>query len=292
MSVRTANGIGVTLLVALLALGAGGTALAGEDAGGPGSRISGVFQVDFTNAYFFRGILNERDDFITQPWGELYLNLYSSETAPIRDVTVGVGAWASIHDNKTLADKSPKILYEVDWYPLISLGLPGGLTYTTVYYFYTSPNGAWATVQEWNHKLAWDDSEVLGRLSLSPYINVAIETSRNSLGTEKGVGIQMGVEPTIYEFQNERFPLALTFPVEVGLSAGDYYENGAGRDDTFGYVNWGVSASLPLPFIHESYGAWSLGLRGKVYYFGDNLAGVNRGNEIYGVVAGGLGVEF
>src|SRR4030095_15397945 len=38
------------------------------------SRWSGAIQFDFTNAYFFRGYLNERADFIWQPWAELYLN--------------------------------------------------------------------------------------------------------------------------------------------------------------------------------------------------------------------------
>jgi hypothetical protein len=280
------------LLAALLVLGAGSPALADEEGGGLGSRISGVVQFDFTNAYFFRGILNERDDFIFQPWAELYLNLYSSETGPIRDVTIGFGVWASIHDNKTLADKSPKLLYETDWYPLISVGLPCDLTYTTTYYFYTSPNGAWPTVQEWNHKLAWDDSEVLGRFAISPYINVAIETSRSSTPTEKGVGIQLGLEPTLYEFENESFPLALTLPMEIGLSAGDYYESQNGNDDTFGYASWALKGSLPLTFIHESYGAWKLGLTGKLYYFGDNLAALNRGNDVYGQVVASLGVEF
>jgi hypothetical protein len=250
-----------------------------------------VVQFDFTNAYFFRGILNERDDFIFQPWAELYLNLYSSETGPIRDLTIGFGVWNSVHENKTLATRSPKELYETDWYPLVTVGFPAGITYSTYYYFYTSPNGAWNTVQEWNHKIAWDDSEVLGRFSLSPYVNVAIETARTSLGNNKGVGVQVGVEPTLYEFENESYPLALTFPVEVGMSADDYYENG-GDDDAFGYVNAGITASLPLTFIHESYGSWSLGLKGKVYYFGDNLAGVNNGNEVYGTVLGSFGVEF
>ncbi|HEU4429285.1 MAG TPA: hypothetical protein VFT98_11070, partial [Myxococcota bacterium] len=43
------------------------------------SRFSGIAQLDLTNAYYFRGILNENDGLIAQPWGELYANLYSSE---------------------------------------------------------------------------------------------------------------------------------------------------------------------------------------------------------------------
>ncbi len=39
------------------------------------SRLSGILQLDLTNAYFFRGILNERDGLIAQPWAELYVSL-------------------------------------------------------------------------------------------------------------------------------------------------------------------------------------------------------------------------
>jgi hypothetical protein len=34
---------------------------------------------DFTTAYFFRGILQERDGFIWQPYGELGFNLFTAD---------------------------------------------------------------------------------------------------------------------------------------------------------------------------------------------------------------------
>ncbi len=256
------------------------------------SRWSGVMQFDFTNAYYFRGILNERSDFIFQPWAELYLNLYASDDGPIRDLTVGMGVWNSIHHDKTLAENSPSTFYETDWYPVISIGLPWDLSLTTTYYFYLSPNGAFDEVQELNFELAWDDSETLGRFALAPWMNIATETYNTSLGNDEGTGMQFGVEPLLYEFESDRLPLAFTFPLEIGISASDYYEGDDGSDETFGYINWGVTATLPLPFIDKSFGAWSAILSGKGFYFGDTLAEVNGGDDTYGVVMGSLGVEF
>ena len=109
------------------------------------SRLSGILQLDLTNAYFFRGILQERDGLIAQPWAELYVSLYSAEDGPIRDVTLGAGVWTSIHSEKTLAADSPESVYETDWYPLLSVGFAKGLNLTTTYYFYTSPNDAFNT---------------------------------------------------------------------------------------------------------------------------------------------------
>ena len=148
------------------------------------SRFSGIAQLDLTNAYYFRGILNENDGLIAQPWGELYFNAYSSEDGLIRDVTFGVGVWLSIHSEETLATNGPHSLYEADYYPLVSTDFAGGFNLLTIYYWYDSPNGAWGdAVEELNLKLSYDDSESLG---LSPWVNVAIETHSTSLGGSSG----------------------------------------------------------------------------------------------------------
>jgi hypothetical protein len=255
------------------------------------SRWSGVLQVDFTNAYFFRGMLNERADTIVQPWGELYLNLFGSDEGLIRDVTVGVGSWSSIHDDKTGYEHSPSNYYELDLYPMLSIGLPGGVTWTTTYYWYISPNGAFDTVEELNFKLEWDDSEYLP-FALAPWINWAVETDRSSNGNDRGAGVQMGLEPTLFELDHKDFPLAISAPQEIGLSINDYYENDDGSDETFGYFSTGITNTLPLPFIDKSFGAWSLILSGKLYAFGDSMEELNKGDSTFGVVMGSVGVEF
>ena len=92
----------------------------------PESRFSGSSRPTSANAYFFRGILQERDGLVAQPWGEIYYNVYSSETGFIRDVTIGGGVWASFHTEETLRRSSPKRLYEIDWYPIVYVEFPPG----------------------------------------------------------------------------------------------------------------------------------------------------------------------
>jgi hypothetical protein len=222
---------------------------------------------------------------------ELYVNLFSSEEGFIRDVTVGAGVWNSIHSDETLADHSPNALYETDWYPLVSVEFPYGLSLLGVYYFYTSPNGAFSTVQEVNAKLSWDDSELLGSFAVAPWVNVAVETQRTSFGDNKGVGIQLGIEPTLVDCECGASGFTLTAPIELGLSAGDYYEE-PGADDTFGYLSWGLKASVPLSFVSRSFGDWSFSLSGKGYTFGDNLADANHGDDVYGAGMASLTIEF
>jgi hypothetical protein len=254
-----------------------------------GTPFSGALQLDLTNAYFFRGILNERDGIIVQPWGELYVNTYASDDGLIRDVTLGFGAWASIHSEETLASESPTSVYELDLYPLVSVGLAGGLTLTTTYYFYESPNGAWSpNVEELNFKLEWDDSEVLG-FPLAPWVNVAVETDGTSFGAKSGTGIQFGVEPTVFETEGG---FSVSVPVEIGLAVDNYYERPSGKEDTFGYLSFGLGASMPLSFMPESAGTWTLSGSVKAFYFGDTLAAANEGDDWYPVAMGSIGVEF
>jgi hypothetical protein len=259
------------------------------------SRWSGSVQFDFTNAYFFRGLLNERGDFIWQPWAELYLSLYASDEGPIRDVSVGFGVWNSVHQDNTFASHSPRSLYETDWYPMLSIGLAGDVTFTTYYYFYTSPNGAFDTVEELDLRFDWDDSEALKDVPLapfSPWINWAVETDRSSNGPDEGAGVQMGIEPLLYQLDNDEFPLAFTAPIELGLSIVDYYENDDGSNEAFGYLSYGVAMNLPLEFLDASWGDFSLGFSAKGLHLGNSLAEVNHGDDNYGVVMGSIGVEF
>src|SRR5688572_14702073 len=103
----------VTLLCTLLlAFAFAAPAVAQEE---ETSRFSGAFQLDVTNAYYFRGILQEREGVILQPWLELYANLYSADDGLVRDVTVGAGIWNSFHSERTGSTSERSWWYEVDY---------------------------------------------------------------------------------------------------------------------------------------------------------------------------------
>ena len=222
------------------------------------SRLSGTVQADFTNAYLLpRHPAGGRWLHRRSPGRELYYNLYKSDDGPIRNITVGGGVWNSFHTEETGHQQSPKSLYETDWYPIVSVGLPGNLTLTTIYYWYTSPNDAYRTVQELNFKLGWDDSGALGKFALAPWINLAVETHKTSFGPNKGVGLQMGVAPTLYTIPLENYPITLKLPLELGLALHDYYEHANGHENAFGYFAAAGTASVPLAFVPKGLGNWS-----------------------------------
>ena len=262
--------------LALLAALASPGASHAEDAG----RFSGVAQVDFTNAYIFRGIMQEKRGAIVQPWGEAYVNLYSADDGLIRDVTAGFGVWLSIHSQETLATNRPRSIYEADYYPLISVDFAGGFNLLTIYYFYDSPNGAWGpAVQELNFKLSYDDSETT---KLAPWVNLAIETYSSSLGPSSGTGVQLGIAPTFFE--GEHF--SLSGSAELGFSIGDYYDGVDSHENAFGYANFGVGVAVPINDV------FSANLGFKYFVFGDDLETVNNGHGGHGVVVGSVSASF
>src|SRR5512147_1578110 len=57
-------------------------------------RLSFSLTNDFTTAYFFRGILQERNGFIWQPSAELTFNLWKGD-GPLHSVALGMGIWNS-----------------------------------------------------------------------------------------------------------------------------------------------------------------------------------------------------
>jgi hypothetical protein len=76
----------------------------------------------------------------------------------------------------------------------------------------------------------------------------------------------------------------------VGLSLSDYYEFGAGSDDTFGYFSGGVTLSVPLAFIPPEFGKWLVKAGVTFLYLGDNLKAVNDGDQTQ--VIGTVGLAF
>src|SRR5687768_16373201 len=82
-----------TALLSLLAIGISASWLwAGTNEG----RVSLDVGVDFTTDYYFRGIIQETEDSIIQPYAEIGLNLYKGEGS-LNSISGTLGIWNSFH---------------------------------------------------------------------------------------------------------------------------------------------------------------------------------------------------
>ena len=258
----------------------------------PGSAFSLQLNLDVTNAYFYHGIVQEDSGLIAQPAAKVTMNIHDSSEFKLDLI---LATWNSFQSQKTNAgvqgDFTP-YWYESDLITGFAI-TSGAVSLTTTYVFLTSPSDAYQTVQELDFNLAYDDTALLGAHALHPYALLGIETGANAsdgADSPTGVYLELGVAPGFW-FDAGNTPIAITFPVALGLSLKDYYENAAGENDVFGFVQVGVKASIPLP-IAERYGKWSLnaGLAGM--YLGDNTSEYDGGQREQFIASVGLQLTF
>jgi len=283
---RAFGWIGMGALAAVLAAG---PATAAVNSG----KVSFSLGTDATTAYFFRGILQERDGLIMQPYGEVSFSLYENEGAPISSVSLTGGLWASAHSALTGATGGPRALYELDVYGGANVGLFDKLDLGVSYVLYSAPNGAFSNVQEVDFSLGLDDSEWLGPLALNPHALIAIETDGGAFGPDRGTYAELGIEPAFEMIPWERYPVTLSLPMVAGFSIDDYYENSrGGSDQGWGYARFGTILSVPLAFIPEDYGSWSATGGAHIYTFNTNTQTANKGQDPWVVGTWGVSMTY
>jgi hypothetical protein len=287
----------------LLAAVAAGTLTApaalgeGTDVAGPTpvpsvepSRFHITLGADLTTAYFFRGIRQEDSGFIAQPYADAALDVYRQDDTT---VSIKAGVWNSLHGEATGAstgDSAVKNWYECDVYAGLGV-VVGKWSFDARYVLLTSPSDAFGTVDEVDFSVAFDDTELMGKWSLKPAATLVIETGSNATdGGRRGTYLQLGVSPGVTFDADSIKNLALTFPVTVGLSLGNYYEGG-GDNEAFGFASVGAKASAPLP-LDSSWGAWTLNAGVQVLFLGDAAASFNSGDHEQVIATVGISATF
>jgi hypothetical protein len=244
---------------------------------------------DFVNAYLFRGLRQDDTRLIMWPSADAGIRLHSG-TGTVKEAVLHVGSWNSLHTG-VLGSQGPtgRLWYESDFYVGLGLALGGGLNIGTTYTAYTSPNSSFSTVKELSFKLAGDDSAAPVGLVLRPHALIAFELGtlpgqgQADGGQNAGTYLELGVAPGWSEE-----PVAITFPIKVGLSLNDYYEL-AGLDHPFGFLSLGALATVPLGRT-TSYGQWNVHGGFEFLSLGDTPEAFNAGEQQK--LVGSIGIGF
>ena len=261
----------------------------------PDKVVSGAYGIDFTTHYFFRGILQENQGIIGQPWIELGYGVYDGDADALHDVSFTFGLWNSLHDNGPTGGTGG-IWYENDFYAGFSGMLGERLSIGTTYTSYYSPNATFTPVEEIAFSFGLDDKGLMGESitsGLQPSVVVAIELDGQADGGAAGnlgVYAQLGIEPSFGIGQLGKLDITLALPVTIGLSLRDYYEV-AGDDDFLGFLDIGVVASSALP-MPAGMGPWSADLGLHFLSLGDNNETRNSGDAVEFVLSFGLSTSF
>ncbi len=295
---RTRSARWLISAVALMMLG--GVAPEVAHAQSNSANISGNVGLDFSNAYFYRGIRQEREGLITQPYGDLSWSLFDDPDADgLESIAFSLGIWNSLHTGPTGSGTSSSAThvrswYESDFFTGVTLGLDNweaGITYTA----YMSPNDAFSSISELSFSLAMDDSELLGAFAMNPHIVLAIEIDGQADGGDsEGVYFQVGVEPSM-DLPNGA--ASVSFPITLGLSMSNYYENGAPLigptfSNAFGFFGIGASVAYPIPNTPEGYGDWEISGGFNLLTLGDYLEFLNESDGVQAVGVFGVNIGF
>ena len=243
--------------------GAQGPVAAPEAA--PAKRVTVTTGLDFSSAYFFRGLKQQSGGAIAQPYFDVGVS------AP-HGISFNVGNWDSLHSKSSAGH-----WYESDYYAAVNFTAgkaKPGLLYTS----YTSPADLFTTVHELAGVLAFDDSA--NAVPVSPKVTVAFELAdgQADAGNNKGIYLEAGIKPAV-----KLAPKAtLLIPIKAGFSLKDYYEGvslaGTDENDAFGYFDTGLQLSVPA--ISGSGGALEFHGGFDILWLGRNLKALNSGDGV------------
>tara|TARA_R110002072_G_scaffold228234_3_gene385055 strand:- start:34512 stop:35381 length:870 start_codon:yes stop_codon:yes gene_type:complete len=256
--------------------------------------IYGNLGFDVTSQYFFRGLRQENQGVIVQPWINLGINVHEGD-GELRNLNVVMGQWNSLHDGPT--GGAGGIWFESRFYLGVEAQVGDRLHFGVRYNTYASPNGVGLgrPIQELQFSGRFDDAGVFSEdFSLQPTLTIAAElVGQRDFGSDKGIYAELAVAPAWTIGKLGESDMTLTLPATLGLSLGDYYENaGGGGDDFFGYLQAGGVVSAPLDFMPARLGPWSGHVGLHMLLLGDSTDRRNGGDALEFIFEFGMSTEF
>ncbi len=258
------------------------------------SCITGDIGLAVVSEYVTRGVVQENQGFIAQPYLDLYFKLYEG-TGFFNKVSLNGGLWSSLHSHKTAATPGTSLgaWYEFDWTVGLAVTFAKNFTLTTSWYdeeFVSSSIRGGAL----NLNLAYDDTDLLGAFALHPHITALKSMIGNYVGVTGGANawyFEGGVAPGYTFGKGGTYPVSVTVPLTVGFGSETY--NG----EDFGFFSAGLNASVPLAFVPACYGSWTYSTGVTYYLLGENAAAasapaVTNGDRNQFVFSGSIGLTF
>lgn len=247
------------------------------------SCITGDIGIDVYSQYVFHGLVLENQGAILQPYANFYFKLYEGEGF-LTQADIILGVWNSFHSNHPSVSTT-RSWYEFDFVAGMAFTFAKNFTIAPSYVAYTSPGDYFDTAHVLQVRVSYDDSDLLGAFSLSPYVLAEIELDgKAGNGPDEGQYYEIGIAPG-----TTLGPVSVSVPIKVGFGANDYY-----TDDGYGFFSAGIAAEYPLP-MPECLGAWNLTAGATFYHFGDpgdDATEIKNSDDHAWVFNGGLRVTF
>jgi len=268
---------------------AGSTAYAGPTAPAkkiveptPESCITGDIGFDVVSEYITKGIVQQNQGFIIQPYADLHFRIFKGAGA-LTSITADVGIWNSFQGHRNVVSTTPG-WYEFDFQTGLTFNF-NKLSLGGYFKDYSSPSDQFQTCYAIGISLAYDDSAALGNFALHPYgfaeLNVQGTTGNNTPAANgflpanaplavrshhaRGQYYEVGIAPG-----HTWGPVTLSLPISAGFGSGGFYLGNRG----FGFIGVGVKAAYELKFVPACLGKWSISSGFTYYRLGGNNSGL------------------
>ncbi len=249
---------------------------------------------DYVTKYISRGIVFSNEPSV-QPWLELRFAL----TEPDDDdphLTWRIGTWNSMQGAdagegrpRGTRERRLRHWYEFDLYTGLQVDFFDHFQTSFMFYYYSSPSGAFDDIHELEWRLNYDDQWVweqelgLEGFALYPAMRITAETRH----PERGGAwyFQPSITPS-YTLQDAPVDLTVSVPVILGFGANEMYLDEDGENIYLGMIQSGLRLSTPIDL-----GDGDLSIRGGLdvtYVTDSNINGF--GNDVEFV--GRLGVTY
>ena len=176
------------------------------------------------------------------------VQLIDDTTGPLRglNLTLGTSNGIASGDHRPVMEDGH--WYESNWYLGLSARLGENWLGSITQSGFSSPIEDFEFTQETTLAAQYAGGSALGRLS--PQIKVTKPVGEQ----DDGWLIAANIAPQMPLTQG-RYPVTLSFPVEVGVGFDGYYGEDRGTGQ---YLEAGIGASLPLKGLSGEYGNWNL----------------------------------
>jgi hypothetical protein len=246
----------------------------------PPSRVHALLQLDFSDHYITpRGLNVENEGLVFQPLFLAFWDLYSSKTGFLENITLTTGVWSSIHSHESGAD--PGHWNEFDPIAGLAFKFAKYWKFETNYTAFDSMVDSYPTSHHLELKLNFDDSTLMGKFALHPYVaywweleNKATVVFDPTTSEESGY-FTVGINPS-FKLGEVKFE----FPTYVNFVGSDFYQEFDGTGGGSGAAVFGteIKATVPLKFVPKGMGSWSFYAGLKYYHL--NNDGLRDGNSV------------
>lgn len=233
----------------------------------PESAVSGVLSLDYNTHFISYGfdVWGGGNDFDAS---SATFNPSLELNWAIGDFTAILGTWWDVNNNTTSALGGD--IQEIDVYAGGSYAF-GDLSVSAIYQ-------AWIYGSDTEHVF---DVGISYDTFLSPSLTIHHRFDEGASGGNTGTILVAGIE---YGF--DLGPVAFAIPFNLAYFLDDDFHP-ASTDDGLGYGSLGLTASVPLSFIPEAYGAWDIH-GGLTYYVTSNSVVGNADDDF---LTGNIGIS-